>query len=254
MTNIRNIPWPRVFAETAIIVASILIAFSVDAWWSDRQEAIEERAILISLRTEAVELAKDIAFNRSYAEAIQSSTTKLANFSLEGATSEQADDIDQLLVDFLYHVDPWFTDAPVLESLFYTGDLEQISSGELRRQISQVRSRLNGLRYQVARESKYFNETVIPYLQRNADIAQYYTRPSYRPGSPNNPDEFYVYPGLASSVVKSQLGLIGSPEFQNILLHRLTTLNNTSWPWQESEIDEPLNRLVKLIDRELSGQ
>ena len=34
----RPIPWLRVFAEGAVIVVSILLAFGIDAWWEGRQE------------------------------------------------------------------------------------------------------------------------------------------------------------------------------------------------------------------------
>ncbi len=45
----RDIDWPRLLAEGAAIVVSILLAFGIDAWWDDRQERIEERKILLGL-------------------------------------------------------------------------------------------------------------------------------------------------------------------------------------------------------------
>ncbi len=48
---IRNekIPWKRISVEAAAIVASILLAFSIDAWWDERQERARLVDTLVSL-------------------------------------------------------------------------------------------------------------------------------------------------------------------------------------------------------------
>lgn len=46
MPNARDIPWPRLIAESSAIFISILLAFSIDAWWTERQQTVrEERQI-----------------------------------------------------------------------------------------------------------------------------------------------------------------------------------------------------------------
>jgi hypothetical protein len=37
------IAWPRMFVEGVVIVVSIFLAFAIDAWWDDRQQAEEAR-------------------------------------------------------------------------------------------------------------------------------------------------------------------------------------------------------------------
>ena len=49
MTNSRNTHWPRIFAEGGAIVVSILLAFWIDAWWDDRADEQQERALLNAL-------------------------------------------------------------------------------------------------------------------------------------------------------------------------------------------------------------
>ena len=46
MTETQNIPWKRLSVEAAAIVASILLAFTIDAWWGDRQKDEAEREVL----------------------------------------------------------------------------------------------------------------------------------------------------------------------------------------------------------------
>jgi hypothetical protein len=54
MSMSRDIPWKRLSVEAAAIVASILLAFAIDAWWEDRLErglGVEyERRIATELR------------------------------------------------------------------------------------------------------------------------------------------------------------------------------------------------------------
>ncbi len=48
----QRIPWLRILVEGAVIVASILLAFSIDAWWAGMQDRAEERLVLQALQTE----------------------------------------------------------------------------------------------------------------------------------------------------------------------------------------------------------
>lgn len=47
---VRNrIPWVRVAAEGVVIVASILLAFWIDAWWEQRQDREQAESLLVAL-------------------------------------------------------------------------------------------------------------------------------------------------------------------------------------------------------------
>ena len=52
MTETQKISWKRLFVEGAAIVASILLAFAIDAWWQDRQDRAEELRLLRALKAE----------------------------------------------------------------------------------------------------------------------------------------------------------------------------------------------------------
>lgn len=47
-------------AEGVLIVVSILVAFAIDAWWAERQDRVDERRILSSLKAEFQVNAKKI--------------------------------------------------------------------------------------------------------------------------------------------------------------------------------------------------
>ena len=48
----QEIPWNRFAVEAFVIVSSILLAFSIDAWWDNRKELAEEKIALFDLRNE----------------------------------------------------------------------------------------------------------------------------------------------------------------------------------------------------------
>ena len=52
MSNAQTIPWTKISVEAAAIVASILLAFSIDAWWDGVKSRAEEQEILSLLRAE----------------------------------------------------------------------------------------------------------------------------------------------------------------------------------------------------------
>ena len=52
MSEYERIPWTRLYIEAAAIVASILLAFAIDAWWADRLERREMVLVLDRLSAE----------------------------------------------------------------------------------------------------------------------------------------------------------------------------------------------------------
>jgi len=52
MAYTNQIQWKRISAEGAAIVVSILLAFSIQAWWDDRNEVKLEQRLLAALLVE----------------------------------------------------------------------------------------------------------------------------------------------------------------------------------------------------------
>ena len=58
--NTRTIPWGQIAVEAVAIVASVLLAFSIDAWWDNRKDLLEEQEILLGLEIEFVDLRESL--------------------------------------------------------------------------------------------------------------------------------------------------------------------------------------------------
>jgi len=72
MEKRREIPWPRILAEGVAIVVSILLAFSIEAWWQERHERIVEQEYLVAVLSDIdaviAEVDRSIAGNVRYNE------------------------------------------------------------------------------------------------------------------------------------------------------------------------------------------
>ena len=57
MSDTREIPWKRLVVEGAAIVASILLAFAIDAWWQDRSDQLRVTEYIEQVRALADRMA-----------------------------------------------------------------------------------------------------------------------------------------------------------------------------------------------------
>ena len=66
MAELQNIPWKRISVEAIAIVASILLAFTIDAWWEDAQSEHEEKQILEALLVDLISRQERLDAQRTY--------------------------------------------------------------------------------------------------------------------------------------------------------------------------------------------
>jgi hypothetical protein len=100
MTDHEKIPWKRLTVEAAAIVASILLAFSIDAWWENRslsQDEVESLTLLQRDLNISITQLSDFSF---YAEsAAKAALRAYANLSADGPYDRDSIHNDLLFVD-----------------------------------------------------------------------------------------------------------------------------------------------------------
>ena len=72
----REIPWLRILAEGVAIAVSILLAFGIEAWWSNRQVQQNVQDNLIALREELHDNIREIEHELTYRQAVIASMEK----------------------------------------------------------------------------------------------------------------------------------------------------------------------------------
>ena len=92
MTNTQKIQWKRIGIEATAIVASILVAFSIDAWWDDTQEKRRVRTTLEGLQTGFSSNLDLIDANLNEVQASQDTVNRFLNMNPDGAAVIPADE------------------------------------------------------------------------------------------------------------------------------------------------------------------
>ena len=127
MTEPNTIAWKRLAVEAAAIVVSILMAFSIDAWWDGRKDQLEEQEILVGLEVEFIDLRNRLdqwaKSNRTGIQFIEQylsdSVTEMDLHSVESAFTYA------ILVNVL-------DQGGALDDLLASGRLERISDRGIR--------------------------------------------------------------------------------------------------------------------------
>lgn len=200
---IRRIPWTRVFVEAFVIVASILIAFGIDAWWDARGEREEERRALHGLMGDFE--AADRLLETSVL--VIDSAAAAAGAILDLVDPEG----DPGLADSLAVLIPRIIRRPVflppmgtLEALLGSGDLGLISNDTLRAALASFPSHVAGMSVTQQFGSQVVFGLLLPFLNERVPMLRYGLMATGESG-------FVGDPG----------GLMRSMEFENLAQNRL---------------------------------
>jgi len=167
----QQIPWNRITVEATAIVASILLAFSIDAWWEERLERVDELQELERLQVEFESNIKRIdqfsVIKRAH-EATREILSQVSTAQKSGSLS--------IVVSYsnLYRLSiaPTFeANAPVLDGLVRSGRLEIIENPGV---ISAIASWERNLRdySEVALIARQNADTLlVPALIKRGDVA-----------------------------------------------------------------------------------
>jgi len=243
----RSIPWPRILAEGAIIVVSILLAFWIDAWWEGRQAEASEEVVLQTLLDDLVAKRQLLADRNRFVGAIRNSAEALLRISSGTDTMPSEDSVDGLISDvwWVSNGAQW-TSAP-LESLVASGDLSLISNPELVQSLEALRVAIERVKYHSRNDSEFHNRIMTPFMIENADMAQITTSMKHRPGQPEIEVALTDY-GFGRRRNHSEM--LASVPFQNLLIakiERCLDLLETGHPG----VEEQLNAVISMLESEL---
>jgi len=132
-------PVYRLFLEGLVIVASILLAFGIDAWWDARQERERVEAALQSVADEVTqnrgEIERAAAANRRRVERLR--------WFIDAAPTDIASQPVDALLDAAFSVarpNTYDGGGGALSGLVASGDLSLIPDSDLRRQLLEWQS------------------------------------------------------------------------------------------------------------------
>jgi hypothetical protein len=250
MPNKTAIQWGRLGAEGAAIVASILLAFAIDAWWESRQNRADEIAALDALKSDLNTFLIGLDWVDTHARGIHDSTRKLLVASFDGAKNLEESEIDVLLYDLAWSIDPAFVKVPALEEKAAGGAFSTVMGYEFRRKLGLFVTKLDSIHGDVLRDEKFFDEHLIPFLISNTFLPQVYTASNRTPGHPGN--EFPTDDLDQQFERRSHKMLLADPTFQGLLQHRIIMLVDYLDVRPEGIREDALD-LIAMIDEELAN-
>ena len=246
MANTNNVQWKRLSVEGAAIVISILLAFSIEAWWDDYQDRGEEQGILLGLKSEFEQNLAFIDTQLSYRNAVIDSILKIFDASVTRASIEP-DILDELIGDVTWWENIEYSRGAI-DGLLQSGGLSLIENEELRRVIASLPSRYDSTTKSGLNDRYTSVNVVIPFLNSHASLSQIAnTMAKGRPGTGLGPTP-PVYP---AGEPQDHKGLLRDPEFLGILVqeHWNHLEANTAYESLKAALENGL----RLIDQELKN-
>ena len=122
----KNIPWARLTAEGVAIVVSILLAFSIDAWWADRLERRAQSVELTRLHEEFSEMRRQLGMESR--ERVVSAALQLLEMSQGHATREDPLEVSDALLSDLDFYGNFEVATPILDGIILSGRLDAFES------------------------------------------------------------------------------------------------------------------------------
>jgi len=244
MNDPRTMTFRRVIIEVFTIVASILLAFSIDAWWGDRESHKELELELTNVKSELEENRRRVALEISLLERITS-----AGKSLIGTMTANKDAATITVPDSL----AWLTTvwSPTLDASFGAVDA-LVSSGRLAEvEVPALRSGLAGIRarFEDAQEEEQNARMVqytlfFPLLIDKVDLHALY----------RYDDKYFAKVRYSDNALPTD----GDVEYPNDLAIRNTMLDRMGWLRtgrdEMSVLVEEIDQLIDLLQNSQSAK
>ena len=245
MPEDQKTDWKRLAIEAVAIVASILLAFAIDAWWGELQERQFEEETIQGLLEEYQGHQRSLAFAKQLHLRILRAVASLITASHRGTYESAEFDVDSAIS--LLKIPPT-TDlgSGVRDALVSSGQIELLSNKQLRYQLAEWESVMDELIDDERTGTTIVLEIVAPYLTRH--------------GVPNAYSEFVAaatvdapLDGAVRKLAtdnKAMKRLFSDPEFLAILELRYGFLAHTTFEFDRviAEIESILIALNGQLD------
>ena len=226
MSESETIPWKRLTAEGGAIVASILIAFAIDAWWQDRTERIIEVQYLQAIQED---LLSSLELLDEDEAAQQRQVGYLESLLLTDSDTPYSDELHRWVDDGLFNVGTYQPQSSALRDLESSGQSQVIRNPDIRRILASARQRMDSLEI-AQRDFQLAQQTLIdPFLVDNFNLSHLMLH-----RAANN---------------ETNLSMLGTSEFQSRIAFKINLRGEVVE--SQSEVREAFEEALELIETEL---
>jgi hypothetical protein len=226
MKESQEIPWKRIVVEATAIVASILIAFAIDAWWQNRTERIIEVRYLQALQED---LLSSLEYLDEDEAAQQRQVGYLDSLLSTNSDTPYSDKLRRWIDDGLFNVGTYQPQISALRDLESSGQTQIIRNPDIRRLLASVRQRMDSLE-NTQRDFQLSQQTLIdPFLVDNFNLSHLILDRTANDGT--------------------DLSILGTSDFQSRVAFKISLRGEVSE--SQSEVREAFEEALELIETEL---
>lgn len=217
--------WSRLTLEGLVIVASILLAFALDAAWEDQKEKARQSEYLQVLEDEF--RGAGLEMN----EQLQDHERQVANIDTILQDMERGENIDNEVFFSLFGLYYFGPAHPVFSDLANTSSIDVLEFGELRSALFEYGKLKEFLTNLHGREMAFFNDHMEPYMARHLEYPAKF--------DPNGPKVLVISPDGSSLHV--------DPYFRNLLLNRKRIIRS------QLRVDRQITACIETVLEELAS-
>jgi hypothetical protein len=243
MGTTDDINWKRISAEGVAIVVSILLAFGIEAWWQDRNEAILEQRLLTALLVEFEQNGALLRQSREVYEQYYTDAIRVLDLIAEDPATIDAAELEglfgSLLASQTFHLE-----SGTLNGLLASGEMSLIRDETLRNRLAAWPSYAGEWSEEEEAVFNLVGESLIPYLSERMLLRSINrTFPPFSDGqAPRS-----APPG--SNETASMASVVASTEFDNLVYRKA---NGTWHAMRDGEtLRAQLSEIIELIRRNL---
>jgi hypothetical protein len=232
----QSIPWNRLVAEGAVIVASILLAFAIDAWWDERADDIQERALLTGLVEDFHAASEDLNRARTLHEAKSVAAAQLLSWAeSEGSGDIRAEQVERAISTMFAH--PTF-DPPMgtVRTILGSGRLDLLGNPELVRELTRWSALFEDLREDEENAKRHLYQSLFPFLSQRLNLKDL------------DKTSYMQWPG--DKALTDANRLLSSVEFQSIVFMAWSLEKNVAEGLVPAEA--AIDRITRLVEEDLA--
>jgi hypothetical protein len=173
--SLRSIQWRRVVVESGAVVLSILLAFSIDALWDQRQERVQENALLRGILADFKASRPSLADRAELARRMATNTGLLLD-RVSSSDDAQPVSVPDSLILAVLGGPTYEPDTNTLEAALGSGEIELIRSDEIRAELATWRRSLLDTREDEVEVRRLTNEQLVPALARAMNLGPYFAQ------------------------------------------------------------------------------
>ncbi len=164
MKKIGDINWTRLLADATAIVVSILLAFGIEAGWSERGERRAEAEALQGLKDDFVENLARLASVMSEHAEVRDASVRVLGMTGPEANQIVSDVVLDTLVMALIAYPKVFPVTATYDALIASGRIELLESATLRRELARWSTAIADLREEERDAFRQMDQRLLPFL------------------------------------------------------------------------------------------